>query len=168
MAYIFRYNSGNNIKEVIDSSNNTDSVIIATFRLGPKDSGATKLGNNVTSWCKSMKINGDEQKSLFDEIFLPSNTFYTIEYTLKDASKISASTFDGCSKLNIITLPTSIQLIQNDAFKGCTAYIRISNPIPPTIAEDAFAKFGGKVEVPEAYAEDYTEAWGNVVTIGTY
>ena len=168
MAYILNYNSGNNIKEVTNSSNSTDSVIVATFRLGPKNSGATKLGNNVTSWCKSIKINGEKQDSLFDEIFLTSNMFYEIEYTLKDASKISAAAFDSCGRLEIITLPTSIQLIENDAFKNCNASIRISNPIPPTRTENTFTKFNGTVQVPEAYVDVYTEAWGDVVTIEAY
>lgn len=167
MAYILRYNSGNNIKEVTNSSSNTDSVIIATFALGPKDVGQIRLGNNLTSWCKNLKING-KSKSIADKFWLTNDTFYTIEYTLKDASKISTEAFNDCRQLDTMTLPASIQKIEASAFKGCNIQIQLSNPIPPTITKDAFAKFNGTVQVPEAYASAYTEAWGSVVTIETY
>lgn len=167
MAYILNYNSGNNIKEVIDGVNTKKSnIVTAKFNTGGKQ-GTTriiKIGNNINSWCKTIKINGKEQE-IQDTIQVRAEFPCAVQYILKDGSVIDERAFDGCSSANSITLPTSIIEILDNAFDRCSGSVVVYNQIPPTIRKNTFEAFHGVIRVPEAYVDVYTEAWGNKVTI---
>lgn len=164
MAYILNYNSGNNIKEIIDAvSTKKSNMVTASFNVGGKP-GTTrmiKIGNNMNSWCKAVKVNGKEEE-ISDTIQVRVAFPCEVQYILKDESVIDERAFAGCSIAASITLPTSITAIRDSAFDGCSSNVVIYNQVPPALIADAFNGFNGTIYVLEDYLPLYKQQWRGV------
>lgn len=84
-------------------------------------------------------------------------------------SIIKASAFKGCSKLETLTLPASVEYIYQNAFANCTSLtnINVQSTTPPFLYNNSFSDFSVPVNVPNGCAETYRAAqgWSNFTTI---
>ena len=96
-----------------------------------------------------------------------ANNYYltgTLRFA-KNVPRVSVGCFSNCIALTGLVLPENVQLIEQDAFKGCYNLNSIvcENPDPPTAYDSAFEgvpKDNFTVEVPKGSVEKYKQAPG--------
>ena len=109
------------------------------------DEGLTKAGNLVSAFAGT-------DITTFDEL-----TYFT------GLIKIDDRAFAGCTALESITIPETVEVIGADAFNGCTSLesITFTSVTPPTIGSDAFANTNDcPIIVPIEAVDEYIDAAG--------
>ncbi|MBP5507559.1 MAG: C10 family peptidase [Prevotella sp.] len=86
-----------------------------------------------------------------------------------DVEEIGASAFEGCDRIETITLPARLRVIGDRAFAGCIslATIHAERQQPPQCGEDAFLQCHTLVYVPKGMKMRYKTApgWRNLVIV---
>ena len=112
------------------------------------------IGDYAFNNCKSQqftKMTIPANCSLGKGVFKICSELQTVNFDTNDQrTTISESCFEGCAKLDTITIPNTVTEIENYAFKDCKKLTTIpygNDPHIETIGESAFANCTGFTEI---------------------
>lgn len=92
------------------------------------------------------------------DLVLPETvTYKEVTYTL---TTICSGAFNGCNKLESVSIPATITAIEEEAFYSCSPRIECKAMTPPICVSRSFYNVSGKVYIPEGTLELYQAATG--------
>ncbi len=103
--------------------------------------GSTEISSKTNPWLSQVS-------SIADYAFANCEEIYTVDLSDTSVRTISEGAFNGCSKLESVTLPATVNMVQRDAFVGVTdRNFRLEVPNPNCyINPEAFDLGPGRTE----------------------
>ena len=99
----------------------------------------------------------DETKYEGDIVLPETVTYGGVTYTL---TTICSGAFNGCDKLESVSIPATVTAIEEEAFYSCSPRIECKAMTPPTCTKYSFSNVSSKVYIPEGTLELYQDATG--------
>ena len=117
--------------------NNTfkDCVWLASVEM-PEN--IVSIGDSAFNNCSKLtKINIPSKLSrIGDHAFCKCKSLTSVNKLLSKVTRIENGTFEGCTSLELVTIPKSVTSVGNNAFKGCTSLKSVTIPEGVTSIED--------------------------------
>lgn len=101
----------------------------------------------ITVHGHSHKINGGAKIRLKDGILRIIGTGFSLYHIMRGTPAILPNEFAGCADLVRIFVPSSVAVVGEGAFSGCTALRSVTLPSNITVADNAFAGCSEELEI---------------------
>ncbi len=161
-AYAFK--DCTSLKEVVFSSNLKKIASFAFQNSGLEEvtipASVTQFGNNIFDSCKSLK------KVTFAEGLVSTETYISDDWGFEDLVHWEDATlgafFSGCTSLETVIFPSTLEYVEEYMFRGCTGLKKIVIPEYASLSGSVFYKTSADLVIyAEASAAVVVETWSS-------